>query len=270
MSVLVSDNDNIKAQCNNNIFANAYVGSAKYSFLLNEKKMMKNYYDNKLSQCDERETGIPRGPESDNYEHGVLLAILKIKGNNGYEEAQILKIDQDETDMLNDVVYNNQILYDFVKESKTCFEEDRKLTKTTVLSGTHDIKIGKLKPNCYIITNTIDIFDKNDPLYKNKSLEFPPIIYVGRTTYDSLDKIMYFEDFDYDIVINTNKYKPNTPEDKQLTKDMNLNLMQSITFKPLDVTTNTFRLIITKDYQTDDNTEQLFLRWWALCNFKEQ
>ena len=67
--------------------------------------------------------------------------------------------------MLKEVVYNNPLLYDFVNGSKTYFEEDTKLTKTTVLSGTHEIKIEKLKPNCYIITNPIEIFDKNNPLY---------------------------------------------------------------------------------------------------------
>lgn len=263
----VFDNDNIKAKINDGIYAYAYVNSSKYSFLIDQRKLMNNYYEKKLLHCNEKGNGI-HDPKS--HEHGVLLAILKTKPSQQDQGVQSLYIDQDETAMLRKVVYNNALLYDFAKENRTCYEEDKKLTKTAILSDIYEVDIEKLKPYCYIITHPIKIFDESNPMYINKLLEFPPLIYLGRTSYDSTDKVMYFEDFDYDLVVNDKKYQPNTLQDTELTKDTNLSLMQSITFKPVDITINTFRLMIAREYETEEHTEKLVLRWWALCNFKEQ
>ena len=36
---------------------------------------MNNYYEDKLLQCDQKETEIPKALDFKNHEHGVLLAI---------------------------------------------------------------------------------------------------------------------------------------------------------------------------------------------------
>ena len=271
--LLVHENDRITAKINDNIIEYAYVNSSN-SFLLDERKMLNNYYDRKMTRCNGQDNGISKVHDSHNNEHGVLIAILKTKTSQESQAEEEMKqslfVDYDESQMLRQVVYNNTLLYDLAKENRTCLREDRKISRTTILSDIYELDIERLRPNCYIITYPVRIFDENDPLYTNRKLEFPPIIYLGRTTYEHHDKVMYFEDFDYDIVINNKKYKPNTQQDSKLTKDTNLSLMQSISFKPIDVTSNSFRLIITKDYETEDNTKKLVLRWWALCNFVEK
>jgi hypothetical protein len=267
----VSESDIIKAKYNDEIFTNAFVTSSNYSFILDERKVITSYYDNKLVKCYQEESSNHKTlniNNNNNQKHGVLLAILKTKGRGDKDDRQALDIDEDETDMYREIVYNNQLLYDLVSENKRQLEGEKR-SQGTVLSDIYEIPtkiLEELKPNHYHITEPIK-FLENNPLYSHLSLEFPPIIILGRTTYKNSDNVMYFEDFDFNIV---KKYTPNTKVDeKRLNEEMNPNQMQSISCKPLAVTNNSFRVIITKDSKEHDTTE-LVLRWWAMCQFREQ
>ena len=242
----VSDSDILRAKYNDDIFTNAFVTSSSYSFILNEKKMVTNYYDTKLLKCYQEENSNHKAIKNKNQEHGVLLAVLKPKRRNDNEETQALDIDQDETEMYREIVYNNQLLYNFVSQNNRRLEGEKQSTQCTILSDLYEIPadvIHDLEPNHYSVTERI-YFLENNPLYSDKSLEFPPIIYLGRTTYKNSDNVMYFEDFDN----IAKKYSPNSKADKErLNEEINSNQMQSIGCKPMAVTNNSFRLIITKD-----------------------
>jgi hypothetical protein len=99
-------------------------------------------------------------------------------------------------------------------------------------------------------------------------LEYPPLIYVGRAYDDDQDgKVMYYEDIDFNIIINSKKYKASEATKKDLEK-LKLHLIQSVSFKPIEITRESFRLLITKDYDTEvSQPSKLYLRWWAICQF---
>jgi hypothetical protein len=188
-----------------------------------------------------------------------------------------LYIDKLETEMYKEVVYNNPLLYDFVGEinNRQQQQEVRKQPiQCAVLSGLYLItagSIGSLKDSQYLITDPINIFEKY-PLYSDKSLEFPPIIHLGRAPYKNpYDSIMGFENIDYVVL----KGLYSKDEDwRVLGNEMDLDQMESISCKPLGITVNSFRLAIIKNsdvkFQEDgDSTQALILRWWAVCQFKD-
>jgi hypothetical protein len=264
----VSDSDIIQVKYNNDIFATAFVTHSIDSFMLNEKKIMANYYNKKLLKCYQEQNPTHKALNFNNQEHGILLAILK--GKSDKEDKQVLLIDQLETDMYKEVVYNNPLLYDFVGQNNGRHEVEKQSTRCAVLSDIYKISADTIQSlkinNSCLITDPINIFE-NNPLYLNKFLEFPPIIHLGRITYQNPDKVMGFENFDYAIL--SGLYK-SVKDGNILAKEMNLDLMESISCKPLAVTNDSFRLVITKKSDKGiTSATELVLRWWAVCQFKE-
>lgn len=267
----VADDDVIEIKYNDDIFATAFVNSSSDSFILNEKRIMTNYYNKKLLKCyQDQNPRINKGLNLDNQEHGVLLAILKEKTE---KDKQYFFIDQLETDMYREVVYNNPLLYDFVGENNRRHEEEKLPTQCVVLSGKYRITTGiieSLKNNQYLITDPIKIF-QNYPIYSEKTLEFPPIIHLGRITYKEPESVMGFENIDYTKL----KGSYSRGEDwRILGNEMDLDQMEAISCKPLVVTSDSFRLAIIRNSdvklrENESNTTALVLRWWALCQFKD-
>jgi hypothetical protein len=284
--LLVNDNDHLTAKYESKPFAHAYVNSSdldytlvdssyindsKFSFILNQKKMIDDFYKKQLLECTEFENSneLLYSSNNGNNNDNVILYVLKAVKDEGGE--WYFEVDDKVTSLYKKFVYNNPLLYSLVKENMTCRKESELFNNCTVISDTYDVDISKLKPNSYLITNQIKIFDENKPVYSNKIVDGPPIIYLGRRTEEDNEKIMHYEDFDFNIVINTKKYKPHSADTVKITKEMNLNIVQSIAFKPIEITPNSFRLLVTKDYDTEDKPQEtLLLRWWAICRFNER
>jgi len=287
--LLVNDNDHLTAKYEYKPFAHAYVNSSdlnytlvnssyindsKFSFILNQKKMMADFFKRQLAEYSEFENSneLLLDKSNDDSSNNVILYVLKAVKDE--TKSVFFEVDEKLTALYKKFVYNNPLLYSLIKENMTCRKESELFNNCTVISDTYDVDISKLKPNSYLITNQIKIFDENKPVYSNKVVDGPPIIYLGRRKEEeeeNNEKIMHYEDFDFNIVINTKKYKPHSADTIKITKEMNLNIVQSIAFKPIEITPNSFRLLVTKDYDTEDKPQEtLLLRWWAICRFNER
>lgn len=189
-------------------------------------------------------------------------------------QQNAFEIDRISTAIRRKNVYNNYLLYDIVKEHTVSKKDHYPLINCTVTSAKYYVaNFAELKPNCYLITDPIPIFsDEDEKFYKDANVELdgPPIIYIGRADEGDPDnKVMYFEDIDFNVIINNKKYKPDTPADQKAAREINLHLIQSVLFKPINITTRDFRLLVTKDYEREETSQnQLILRWWAVCKFR--
>jgi hypothetical protein len=268
----VSDSDDIKATFSDDIFATAHITRSSDSFILDEKRTIANYYNKKLLKGYQEQNPACKALHLNNQEHGVLLAILK--GKDDEKDQQRLYIDRLETEMYKEVVYNNLLLYDFVGEINNSRQEVRKQpAQCVVLSGHHRITadtIKSLKENHYLITDPINIFEKYP--YSNKSLQFPPIIHLGRAPYKDPDKsIMGFENIDYAVLKTL--YRSKEEDSRVLGNEMDLDQLEAISCRPLAITINSFRLAIIRNpvkfQEIGDSTRALILRWWAVCQFKD-
>jgi hypothetical protein len=271
----VADNDIIEVKYNDDTFATAFVASSSDSFILSEKRILTNYYNKRLLKWyQEQNSRTRKAFNFNNEEHGILLAILKLKGKSEKEDNRRFIIDQLETDMHREVVYNNPLLYDFFGENNRQHEGKKQSSQCAVLSGKYRITTGtieNLQNNQYLITEPINIFE-NNPLYSDKALEFPPIIHLGRIAYKEPESIMGFEYVDYGVL----KESYSKDDDwKILANEMDLDQMESVSCKPLAITGNSFRLAIirksdVKLREKESNATALVLRWWAVCQFSEQ
>lgn len=278
-----------------NIFTNAFVSNTltktneETPFLISSRDMMDDYFsfrdDSKLESRD-----MNYGTDNPSlYKSGVLLAIFKINRSHNDDKVPInnLELDELETSVYRKNILNHSSIFDLVKENLVSKKEYYPLINTTVITDTYKVTLSDLKPNTYIITDPIQFFPNNNGIrennisagygfelsqkYPNVELEYPPIIYVGRVyENDQDDKVMYYEDIDFNVIINNKKYKP-SEETKQNLIEINRHLIQSVSFKPIEITKSSFRLLITKDYDVDvAPPDSLILRWWAICKFSYQ
>ena len=297
----VKKNDTITAYLNDNLFESAFVNSTD-SFIYNQRKIIHSYYQRNQMECKNCSNLI--GSAFSNDKHAILIGIAKINSMNQDEKQQQkqhpnIVLDMEESLLCKNVIYNNQMLYDLCTNKAPCStpNESNLNNSTVIISEAIEYSINDIDPGTFKINPRIDIFDKYS-MFKNRELEFPPLVYLGREISISKHKFSFNEDIYIDkkerLVIDGQSFVPsaNHNESLQWLKD-NYTLFNSSLFKPVDIDSQqkSFSILLarighdttdktTKEQGTlkddkksgstagDEATDNITIRWWAVCKFK--
>jgi hypothetical protein len=298
--LLVKTPDTIIAKYGNGLQATAYVTSSSSSFIASEMDIINQYFKNRLSDCPGCNDDYRHYHKQDyaSYSrdgttmakqnglvHGVLLAVFKANGmqeyatpDNNYSSYNgdksyeaLVYIDEQETSMCRKYVYNNPMLYELFREKVRCFEErPQHFTRCIILSGQIEITISDLKSSCYKIVGPFNFFEaQKDTQYTSKSLVLKPVIYLGRM-HEDRDRVVYYEDFDFEYCFNFKKYKANSQKDAKIINEIDLCLPRNISFKPiLAKNDGSFYIMVSKGADRENKTQKITLIWWAFLSVKE-
>jgi hypothetical protein len=191
-------------------------------------------------------------------------------------------------------------------KSKTTAEELDKTILLVSKEVTY--KTNSITQGHYKIMETINIFESSDLYNNNKELEFPPFVYLGMVLPGNKNNetILFNEDIYKEsqekIVIDGHAYAPEPTDNytKNGLEETILLLENNLVFKPIDIRRKekSFRILIAKPHiselnknkkehtssKTNQNEsdkeegshaaevvgkkEEITLRWWAICKFK--
>ncbi len=301
--LLVSDNDKIEVTVridDNTITSSQSYVNGSQSFIINEKKLLDNYYQDKLSNCPfcEDQDLVTESKENN---HGILLSILNIQYTKSEGERTfrpIVKIDNEATILFRKLVYNNEMLYYFLnKNIPECEKPPVVLNDIAFISGTIEQKIPSVfkrhlrgeKKGFYILTDKIKFLQNTT---KKVELEFPPLIYLGRINDDprivDKERVIYNEDLyhftltnEKVLIYSDNTYFPLEPIGEGDNFERELITKKGYIFKPvnIDAPDKSFQILIARNFEgTDqfepgenfrDTREKVILRWWAICKIKK-
>ena len=181
------------------------------------------------------------------------------------------------------------------------------LDKTTLVSKEVTYKTDNITQGHYKIMKTINIFEDSDLYNNNKELEFSPFVYLGRVLPENKNNETIacnediYKESQEQIVIDGQAYAPEPTDNytKNMIKEMISVLENNMVFKPIDIRRKekSFKILIAKPSdefnknkkeqtsnktnqnegdigegsdvaEVDGKKEELTLRWWAICKFK--